>query len=623
MRGGRRRTVIGAGVTVGATIAAPGAAQADTFNVTNLLDDGSPGTLRTAVDDAQANPGFDRILFSSGLSGTITLLDGDLEIDDGVEIVGPGHARVTVDGNGLDRIFSIYPAGQGLPFTNFTISGLTLTGGDPGEDEEGGAIFSVGGRVVVEDSVITGNTASDGFGGAVASKYGSVLIDSSVISGNSAEGGGGLATKYGGTVTVDDTTIVGNTTNGEGGGGINTALADTLVITDSTLSGNSAPGRGGGGIAAYGSSTLLSNSTVSGNSAEGGGGVLAINYDYFDAASKFTTRNSTIAQNSATEFAGGVGAYGDTALFSTNSIIAGNTTGEVAPNVGGEIDAAFTLVNDPAGGVINETTPGSNLIGVDPGIGPLASNGGPTQTHALLTGSPALDAGNGTGSNHDQRAQSRPVELPNVANSTAPGADGSDIGAYEAQADEVAPRCRGKVATIVAVPGVPTVGTDQGDVIIGTDGADQIDGRGGGDLICGWAGNDRIGGGAGNDTIVGQFGEDDLEGGGGRDRLGGGAGNDEADGGKGRDGLIGGPGNDELRGGGGPDRIFGKAGNDTMFGNGGPDRLRGGPGADRFNGGPGANVLFLIRGDGDRLFGDNADSKVVISDRPKRKLPPN
>jgi hypothetical protein len=60
-----------------------------------------------------------------------------------------------------------------------------------------------------------------------------------------------------------------------------------------------------------------------------------------------------------------------------------------------------------------------------------------------------------------------------------------------------------------------------------------------------------------------------------------------------------------------------------MFGNKGPDRLRGGPGADRFNGGPGRNVLFLIRGDGDELFGDNAGSKVVISDRPKRKLPPN
>ena len=60
-----------------------------------------------------------------------------------------------------------------------------------------------------------------------------------------------------------------------------------------------------------------------------------------------------------------------------------------------------------------------------------------------------------------------------------------------------------------------------------------------------------------------------------------------------------------------------------MFGNGGPDRLRGGPGADRFNGGPGANVLFLIRGDGDELFGDNSDSKVIIRDRPKRKLPPS
>jgi hypothetical protein len=626
--GRKKRVVIGAGVTVGATIAAPGAAQADTFEVTNLLDDGGAGTLRTAIDDANSNPGFDRVLFSSGLSGSLPLTGGDMDIIEGVEVVGPGHQRVTVDGGAIDRIFSIYPAG-GPPagLNKVAITGLTLTGGAVGQDDDGGAIYSVASDLVIEDSVITGNTAATDAGGAIATKYGSLLIDSSVISGNIASEGGGISTKYS-TLSVDDSTILGNTATGDGeggdgeGGGILSALADTVLITDSTLSGNQAPDGGGGAFAAFGSSTLLSNSTVSGNSAEGGAGVLAVNYDYEDTASKFTARNSTITQNTASEYGGGLIGPGDTPVFSTNSIIAGNTAPD-APNIGGDIDAAFTLVNDPADATINETTPGSNLIGAAPQLGPLASNGGPTQTHALLEGSPAIDAGNGTGSGHDQRSQARPVDLAGVPNSTAPGADGSDMGAYELQGTPEGALCRGQVATIVAAPGVPTQGTEGGDVIVGTEGADQIDGRGGGDLICGWGGNDSIAGGAANDTVLGHLGADSLTGDDGRDRLGGGEGEDEVDGGAGRDGLIGGPANDDLSGGGGADRIFGKTGNDTMFGNGGPDRLRGGPGADRFNGGPGRNVLFLIRGDGDSLFGDNADSRVVIRDRPKRKLPPS
>jgi Ca2+-binding RTX toxin-like protein len=632
--GTRKRVMVGTGITLGATIAAPGVAQADTFEVTNLLDDGSGGTLREAVDDANSNDGFDRILFESGLSGTLTLTDGDLEIYDGVEIVGPGHARVTIDGDENDRIFSIYP-GQGPPagLTKVTISGLTLTGGDPGDEGDGGAIYSIASDLVIEDSVITGNFALDN-GGAVFSKYGSLIVDSSVISNNNAvDEGGGIATKYSSKVVINNTTVSGNESYESGGGGMVTGEADTVVVTDSTFSGNTTDveeesGGAGGAIAAYGSTTLVANSTLSGNSAYDGGAIAAANFEYQDVGSKFTVRNSTIAGNDAVADGGGLVSYGDTPVFSTNTIVANNTAGDEGPNVSGELDAAFTLVNDPAGAAINETTPGSNVIGVDPQLGPLANNGGPTQTHALLSGSPALDAGNGTGSNHDQRAQARPVELPDVPNSTAPGADGSDIGAYEAQAPPPPPQpteafCRGVKATIIATPGVPTNGTEGGDVIVGTLGPDQINGLGGGDLICGWDGNDQISGGAANDTVVGQRGEDSLSGDAGKDRVGGGSGEDSVRGGGGGDGLIGGPNDDVLRGGAAKDRIFGKAGDDTMFGDGGPDRLRGGPGTDRFNGGPGANTLFLIRGDGDSLFGNNEDSKVVLAGRQKRKLPPS
>ena len=508
----RKRVIFGAGVTAGATVVAPGVAQADTFEVTNLLDDGSAGTLRTAVDDAEANEGFDRILFASGLTGTITLTQGDLEISDSVEIVGPGHARVTVDGDDSDRIFSIYGDGPPSGLTNVTISGLTLTRGFSGD--EGGAISSYGADLIVEDSVITGSFSA-GEGGAIATKYGALILDSSVISGNVADAGGAIATKYLNRVTVNDTTISQNLALEEGGGGIFTVLADTMVVTNSTISGNQAPDGAGGGIASYAGNTLVANSTISGNSADDGAGVLAVNYEPENFGAKFTARNATIANNTAADYGGGMITVGDTAGFSTNSIIAGNTAA-VAPNVGGDLDAAFTLIDNPAGGTITETTPGSNRI-AEPQIGPLASNGGPTQTHALLAGSPAIDGGNGTGSNHDQRGQARPVDIATYANSTAPGADGSDIGAYESQAAPEGASCRGQAATIVAVPGVPTEGTEGGDVIIGTEGADQINGRGGGDLICGWGGDDTISGGDANDTILGHQGADSLSGDGGRD----------------------------------------------------------------------------------------------------------
>jgi len=121
-------------------------------------------------------------------------------------------------------------------------------------------------------------------------------------------------------------------------------------------------------------------------------------------------------------------------------------------------------------------------------------------------------------------------------------------------ADAAPARCLGRAVTIVAVPGVPTVGTQGNDVIVGNRGNDVIDGRGGNDRICGLGGADRI------------------SGGGGADRLHGGAGNDT---------LRGGAGNDHLNGGRGDDLIIGQAGNDVMNGLDGGDVCPAGRGRDR------------------------------------------
>lgn len=125
---------------------------------------------------------------------------------------------------------------------------------------------------------------------------------------------------------------------------------------------------------------------------------------------------------------------------------------------------------------------------------------------------------------------------------------------FAATRTDVAPTCKGRVATIVAQPGVETVGTSGADVIVGTSGPDVIDGRGGDDVICGRGGDDRIEGGRGSDL---------LHGGGGDDTLRGQSGSDALTGGSGRDRLYGGSGRDHLAGQRGADHAFGGSGRDT------------------------------------------------------------
>src|SRR6185369_13551213 len=109
-----------------AALAAP-SADAATFNVTNLNDSGA-GSLRQAVLDANAAAGADVITFQSGLSGTITLTTGELDLYDSVDIQGPGAATLAVSGNNASRVFYIYSTANGP--IDVTISGLTITGGN-------------------------------------------------------------------------------------------------------------------------------------------------------------------------------------------------------------------------------------------------------------------------------------------------------------------------------------------------------------------------------------------------------------------------------------------------------------------------------------------------------------
>src|SRR6476660_9883523 len=128
-RAERRRVLgkvsVGAGVTAAATLAIGSTAHATDYTVTSPENSG-PGTLREAIDSSNTNSGPDRILFQSGLSGSINLTSGELYVKDPLEILGPGAGQLSVAGNGTSRIFRVKPGTVSAPVT---ISGLTITGG--------------------------------------------------------------------------------------------------------------------------------------------------------------------------------------------------------------------------------------------------------------------------------------------------------------------------------------------------------------------------------------------------------------------------------------------------------------------------------------------------------------
>ena len=235
------------------------------------------------------------------------------------------------------------------------LNGVTLSLTNVKDANTGVAINGPGGGIVT----ISGNQAGGVF---MVPTGATVTLSGITITGGSAADGG--AVDNFGNLTVTNATITGNTATN--GGGIDNENGGTLQVVGSTFSNNSATNQGGG-IANNGTATLT-NSTLAGNTASLGGGVWN--------GGTLTTVNVTIAYNSVTSggMGGGLDQASGTALL-YNTIVALNAGGDIS----GTISSASAY----------------NLIGVpNPGLAPgLANNGGPTETIALLAGSPALDAG--------------------------------------------------------------------------------------------------------------------------------------------------------------------------------------------------------------------------------------
>ncbi len=393
-----------------------------TFNVTNTNDTGD-GSLRHAILDADANPGDDTILFDSDLTGTITLGSDLPIITEGVTITGPGSTKVTVDGDNAYQIFNITDGSQA------TITGLTLSEGHA--DTDGGAILASV-PLAVDDVRAYDNHGRAG--GAIDAIDGLQLTNSVISSNHAASGGGGI--DAGGDVTITDTTVASNAASGDGGG-IRHGNGK-LTLDHSTVDYNN--GSTGGGIEelAGGVSLHVLDSTVASNYATGAGGGI-------HSHRPLTATGSTIDGNSAhgyyTGHGGGIYMDGAAATL-RDTIVAGDYAYLSGPDLyaahGGSFSAAFSLIQSTDGATVTDEVADSNIRGVDPDLGPLQDNGGPTLTMKPDLNSPVIDKGGAEeGLTDDQRRKPRPVDLPHYDNSEATGADGSDIGAVELQTTEV------------------------------------------------------------------------------------------------------------------------------------------------------------------------------------------
>jgi hypothetical protein len=466
-------------------------AQSAILIVTNTNDSGT-GSLRDTI--ARAGDG-DTIQFHAALKGkTITLTSGQLEINQALTIEGPGPdqlavRRSTASGTPAFRIFNIGG--------NVTLSGLAITNGKApvnGNDlGAGGGIACAGPALTISNCIISGNSTSGSGGGIIS--YGSpagsptVTISNSTISGNSAVRGAGIYILgpyfygyQGSKLTITDSTISGNLAHAQsaeppsgapqGGGLYNLGQA---TVTNSTFSDNAATrndssGESSGGGAIFNSGALtITNSTISGNSADQGGGIKSL--PGFVTNPEFVKlTNSTISDNSAGA-GGGLDLSESSAGSFRNTVIATNTSAD-GPDVKGVFASdGFNLVGNNSGATISNAKPsdqiGTAIAPIDPLLGPLQDNGGPTFTHALLPGSPAKDQGESSGSTSDQRGFERPVDLPGIAN--AAGGDGADIGAFEvasATLANISTRVRVGTGDNAMIGGFIITGTEPKTVVV-------------------------------------------------------------------------------------------------------------------------------------------------------------
>ncbi len=383
----------------------------------NRSGDGSFGGDGGGVYTVVGTTTIANCLITQNTTGNGTIVGGD----------GGGVASLTSTTTIRDSVISNNRTGDG--------GSGTINAGDGGGIASQSASTNTNGFLTILRTTISGNavgTTQRGDGGGLIAHDERVVLDSSVVSGNTAWRAGGVELDGVRSASILNSTISANTATAGGAGGLyHSTSFDNLIsgttISGTTISGNQAPNSnqfdGGGGIVNQGQIDSIINSTISGNSTNAVGGGIA-NYDNIGRIVNVTIANNT----------GGDGGGLFHMLFAnftpvigtlSNTIIADNTATTTLNEDFVQLGVVTTAVNN-----LLETRSGhpivngvnGNIVGIDPLLGPLAANGGLTQTHALLSGSVAVNAGTATGApTTDQRGLPRPA------------GGGVDIGAFEAQ----------------------------------------------------------------------------------------------------------------------------------------------------------------------------------------------
>jgi predicted outer membrane repeat protein len=412
--------------------------------------------------EANARPGSDSIVLPAGTftltrggRGEDAAVIGDLDITEDLTLTGAGVDQTIIDGNQTDRIFDVLGSVK-VALADMTLRRGGQPSGSPLSTDQGGAVQNRG-ELFVLGVKISDSVATDG--AAIANGAGTVRMVRSTLEGNGAfslspifnaagatmhiedslirRGYGGCsgAISNQGTMTIQTTEISQN--NGAGAGAICNYPSGTLTIDRSLLSDNGKPQSSGfrttsnggaihnGSLFQRGGVLRIINSTLSDNAAEYGGGL-------FVASGSADLINVTLSRNSATTSGGGVYVDPSATLMVLNTIIATSQSG--GDCAGRIISGGFNLIQDVAGCTIQGSTTG-NILGRDPLLGSLADNSGPTRTHALLPGSPAIDAvlSGCPPPDKDQRGQDRPQD------GDGDGTARCDVGAFEAKGIRSAP----------------------------------------------------------------------------------------------------------------------------------------------------------------------------------------
>jgi CSLREA domain-containing protein len=351
---------------------------ADTGDATpdSICDNGSGiCTLREALQEANFNAGGETITFAANLTGTINLGSSLPTITQPVNILGPGANSLVLSGNGSFRLMNILLSSPGA----VTIYDLGFTGGGKGAGQNATAIeFNNNGTLNLNRDEFFNNTGpANGAADGSSVIFSNASVDLNLTSCTARQN------------QVEHVIMIGDT---------------PFTISNSTISNNSGTGAA---IFLFGGTlnSVITASTITNNNQ----GLWHANSD---VPSTVTIRNS---------------------IFSQNGNINLRRTGSATCAENGILSSGYNLIdNDPGSNLCSSDA--TDLIGTsfNPQLTPLANYGGPTQTRALLAGSPVIDKGNRFGLTTDQRGQTRPFDNPAVP--PASGGDQSDIGAFELQA---------------------------------------------------------------------------------------------------------------------------------------------------------------------------------------------